>query len=92
MMPFKHIFFQAVMCWNLNGCKKKYVGVFKMKFLFKESEIRPLFWNVDWPRGRDFQFMLLQQGIWSPSAGCTASIATNSVDFGSVFIVDQSWI
>lgn len=44
-MPFKHIFFQAVMCCSMSRSTKKYDDVLKMASLCKKLEMRPLFWR-----------------------------------------------
>lgn len=43
MMPFKHIFFQALTCCNVNRSVKKYDDIVKMEPLCKKLEIKPLF-------------------------------------------------
>lgn len=43
MVPFKHIFFQALTCCNMSRSMRKYDDVLKMVSLYEKVEIRPLF-------------------------------------------------
>lgn len=45
MVPFKHIFFQALTCFNRSRSMRKYGDVLKMVSLCNKLEVRPLFWR-----------------------------------------------